>query len=68
VEHFPLDDGIATREGIGEPLQPELREHRMARRRSDVDADRPQDDVVGLPLLPLARQGSGVDGLLAVWM
>ena len=32
VEHRPLDDDVAARERIGEPLQPQSREHRVARR------------------------------------
>lgn len=40
----------------------------MARRRPDVDADRPKHDVVGLTLFELARKRRGVDGLVVVTM
>ena len=38
----------------------------MARGRPDIDADRPQHDVVGLTLLQLPRERRGIDGLVVV--
>jgi hypothetical protein len=66
VEDRALDDDVAARQRIGEPLQPQTREHRMARRRPDVDADRAKHDVVGLTLFVLARERRGIDGLVVV--
>ena len=61
-----LDDDVPARQRIGEALQPETREHRVARRRADVDADRAQNDVVRLALFDLARERRGIDGLVLV--
>jgi hypothetical protein len=38
----------------------------MAGRRPDVDADRAENDVVGLTLFQLARERRGIDGLVVV--
>jgi hypothetical protein len=38
----------------------------VARRGSDIQADRPQDDIVGLAILELAREGTRIDGLVVV--
>ena len=38
----------------------------MARRRSDVDADRAEHDVVGLAGFELARERRGIDELVVV--
>jgi hypothetical protein len=68
MQYRAFDDHVAARERIGEPLQPQAREHRVARRRADVDPDRPEHDVVGLTLVELARERRGVDGLVVVAM
>jgi len=66
MQHLTFDDDVAARERIGEPLQPQAREHRMARGRADVDADRPQHDIVGLTFFQLPRERRGIDGLVVV--
>ena len=66
VHDLALDDDVAARERVGEPLEPEAGEHRVARRRADVDADGPQDDVVGLAFFELARERRGIDRLVVV--
>ena len=38
----------------------------MAGGGADVEADGPQDDIVRLTLLELAREGAGVNGLIVV--
>jgi hypothetical protein len=38
----------------------------MARRGADVDADRSEDNVVGLAFFVLARERRGIDRLVAV--
>ncbi len=68
MEHLALDHDIPAGERVRETLEPEAREHRVARGRSDVEADGPQDDVVGLTLFQLAGQRAGVDGLVVVTM
>jgi hypothetical protein len=40
----------------------------MARRGTDVDPDRSEDDVVGLALIELARERRWIDGLVVVTM
>jgi hypothetical protein len=40
----------------------------VARRRADVDPDRPQHDVIGLTFFELARERRGVDCLVVVAM
>src|SRR5438552_9530158 len=44
VQYLPFDDDVAARERIGEALQAQAREHRVARGRTDVDPDRAQHD------------------------
>ena len=48
VDDLALDDDVAARERVREPLQPQAREHDVRGRRTDVDADRREDDVVRL--------------------
>src|SRR5207247_3632568 len=66
MQHLTFDDDVAARERIGEPLQPQAREHRMARGRADVDANRPKHYVVGLTFFQLPRERRGIDGLVVV--
>jgi len=66
MEDLALDDDISARKRIRETLQPQAREHRMARRRADVDADRSEHYVVGLTFVELAQKSCGVDGLVVV--
>jgi hypothetical protein len=66
MQHLALDDDVAARERISEALQPQARKHRVACRRADVDADRPQHDVVGLTFFQLPRERRGIDGLVVV--
>ena len=66
VEHLALHDDVPARERVGEPLQAEPGEHRVARRGSDVDADRAQHHVVRLAGFDLARERRGIDELVVV--
>ena len=66
MEHRPFDDDVAARERIGKALQAQAREHRVARRRADVDADRPKHHVVRLTFFQLPRERRGIDGLVVV--
>ena len=66
MKDHTFDDHVAAGQGVGQALKAKAGEHRMARRRADVDPDRPEDDVVRLTLLELTGQCAGVDGLVVV--
>jgi hypothetical protein len=59
MDDLPLDDDVRAREADALPLQPELREDEVRRRRADVDADGPQAQ-------PLARDVARVIRIVLV--
>src|SRR5438477_2659292 len=66
MQHLALDDDVAAGQRISEALQPQAREHRVDRRRTDVYPGRTQREYVGLTFLELPRERRGIDGLVVV--
>src|SRR5262245_10254620 len=60
-EDFSLDDDKTARQGGRESLQVHTREHEMRGRRSDIDPDRRQLDIVGGPGDLVDRDVVGAD-------
>src|SRR5262249_21914394 len=60
-EDFSLDDDKTARQGGRESLQVHTREHEMRGRRSDIDPDRRQLDIVGGPDDLVDRDVVGAD-------
>jgi hypothetical protein len=55
VHHGPLDDGVRAREPDPLPLETELREDEVRRRRPDVDPDRAQTQTLRRDIADVVR-------------